>query len=77
MAEWFKAAVLPARGGSAFGGKTAKGGSGLIRLVFIFYIAEAQVDFMLVRVEGVALMGVSDHIIEGRIDLQSRGVPGA
>jgi hypothetical protein len=55
MAEWFKAAVLPARGGSAFGGKTGEGSS-LRCLVFIFYIAEAQVDFMLVRVERVALM---------------------
>ena len=40
MAEWFKAAVLPARGGSAFGGKTGYVSS-LICLVFIFYIAEA------------------------------------
>ncbi len=58
MAEWFKAAVLPAGGGSALGGKTAYGSSGLIWRVFIFCLAEAQVDIMLVRVERVALMGV-------------------
>ena len=57
MAEWLKAAVLPAGGGSAFGGKTGQGSS-LTCLVFIFYIAEAQVDSMLVRVEKVALMSV-------------------
>ncbi len=58
MAEWFKAAVLPARGGSAFGGKTGQGSSGLICLVFMFYIVETEVDFMLVRVERVTLMCV-------------------
>ena len=55
-AEWPKAAVLPARGGSALGGKTGQGS--LVCLVFTFYVAEAQVDFMLVRVEWVALKGV-------------------
>ena len=57
MAEWLKAAVLPAGGGSAFGGKTGQHTS-LTCLAFMFYIAEAQIDFMLVRAERVALLGV-------------------